>query len=436
LVVFLYCFWIKIVSFFKDIVDTSDRPERSYFIAVSIIALIAVAVIYTQTNCFYAPQSNGKIVSGDVVFTTDTGSFSQSNTYISVVHNGYKRPLYGVFSMPFAVIAFALSKVFLFVPQGYYIIFGVIQIELATLSIILISRMLSLAGLTKYLFFVLVSLTYAVLLFSLNLEQYILSVFFLIVLLYIFVFQKENLDYALIAAAGTILTSGILFPLLVFASEKQNDAAIRRLTKFACTFFVLITLFSSLWLFLDPNAMYEHFVHISQTSGYGAGVGEKVSLPDKLLQYFNFVSLCFVKPATVIGISSLETIVNKGLSYQLAPVTSLNLLGVILLAVAILGFAQNWRDTFARICGFWVLFSFFVLCLVGWGTAENGLILYSLYFGWAYFCLVFLAIEKALQKLPVVKYAVYTAAIITLAAINLPGIWDVIQFGIKYYPVV
>jgi hypothetical protein len=45
---------------------------------------------------------------------------------------------------------------------------------------------------------------------------------------------------------------------------------------------------------------------------------------------------------------------------QHAPVTSLNILAVILFAVAILGFAQNWKDTFARICGFWILFSLFV----------------------------------------------------------------------------
>jgi hypothetical protein len=57
-----------------------------------------------------------------------------------------------------------------------------------------------------------------------------------------------------------------------------------------------------------------------------------------------------------------------------------------------------------------------------------------LYFGWAYFCLVFLAIERVLQKLPVIKYTVYTAAIITLAVINLPGIDELIQFGIEYYP--
>jgi hypothetical protein len=79
--------------------------------------------------------------------------------------------------------------------------------------------------------------------------------------------------------------------------------------------------------------------------------------------------------------------------------------------------------------------SFLVLCLVGWGTAENGLILYSLYFGWAYFCLAFLAVEKLFTAWPFGRNAVLSLAIAALAYVNIPGIVDLIQFGIQYYPV-
>jgi len=121
--------------------------------------------------------------------------------------------------------------------------------------------------------------------------------------------------------------------------------------------------------------------------------------------------------------------------YRLAPVTSLNFLGVLLSAFAVFGFILNYKNTFAKICMFWILYSFLILCVIGWGTQENGLILYSLYFGWAYFSLIFIAIEKIFQKQKTMRYLIYSVLIGVLAGINFWGIYDRIQFGIQYYPV-
>jgi hypothetical protein len=123
------------------------------------------------------------------------------------------------------------------------------------------------------------------------------------------------------------------------------------------------------------------------------------------------------------------------MNYQLAPVKSLSMMGMALLTLAIAGFVLNYRNKFARICLFWMALSFLILCLVGWGTAENGLIIYSLYFGWAYFCLVFLAVEKLFAAWPLGRNTVFSLVIAALAYFNIPGIIDLIQFGIRYYPV-
>ena len=46
---------------------------------------------------------------------------------------------------------------------------------------------------------------------------------------------------------------------------------------------------------------------------------------------------------------------------------------------------------------YWVMFSVVILLVVGWGSSENGMILYALYFSWAFLVLIYqlvLAIAK------------------------------------------
>ena len=74
---------------------------------------------------------------------------------------------------------------------------------------------------------------------------------------------------------------------------------------------------------------------------------------------------------------------------------------------------------------------------LGWGTKENGLILYALYFGWAFLVLLFQLIEKVESKLnlkflvPVVTIVV----VVVLLVVNIPAIIEMVNFAITYYPV-
>ena len=57
-------------------------------------------------------------------------------------------------------------------------------------------------------------------------------------------------------------------------------------------------------------------------------------------------------------------------------------------------FIVNIKDKLNRISFYWVIFSFIILCVVGWGTLENGLILYALYFSWAIVILMYNLIKQ------------------------------------------
>lgn len=85
----------------------------------------------------------------------------------------------------------------------------------------------------------------------------------------------------------------------------------------------------------------------------------------------------------------------------------------------------------------WIVLSIVMLLGLGWGTAENGLILYELYFGWAFLVLLFQLVEKIEDRLNV-NFLVPVFSIgsaVILAVINIPAIMEMVYFAITYYPV-
>ena len=72
--------------------------------------------------------------------------------------------------------------------------------------------------------------------------------------------------------------------------------------------------------------------------------------------------------------------------------------------------------------------------LVGWGTVDNGLMLYSLYFGWAVICLVFRFIDRLLDRIRPVKIVLLTAAVLGMAVWNIYALRNVLIFATQFFP--
>jgi hypothetical protein len=294
--------------------------------------------------------------------------------------------------------------------------------------VILLSRLMGGKGISKAFFLILLTLSYPTLVFAVTLEGYILIAFFTTLFLYILFHEEPNrwkTCFAFSAAAGALLSSGAL--VLFFARLKSVKEDLCNITRALFTLFALI-------LFYDSG----FFKGIGTSNDiYARYTGFTFTMYDKILQFVNFIFTCFVKPETIIDFPRLGVGSNLGIqweSYMLADIHSLNWIGLALFALCVIGFCLSFRDRFAQICAFWIAFSFVLLCLIGWGTAENSLILYSLYFSWAYFCLVFFFFDKLLQKWPRIKYTVFSAFVLIMAWINIPAMYDLVQFGIKYYP--
>ena len=430
--VFLYAYITIFVGFLTKLFQTSDKPERMFFLTALVVATVSILIIYNHTTAFSEPRwfsaESDRVIMPDaeVVYVFDSALQYRLYNYRSILH----RPLLSLFFLPFLAIAWIghIPSPFLNEDTASFIAHSlvcIVQLPLLIIHPILLSRLAGVKGESKTVFLVLFALSYPALLFALTLEGYIIMTFFTTVLVYFLLTEKPdhwNTCFTYAAAAGSLLSTGIL--VLFFARLKSIKEDICNISR---ALFVLLAFL----LFYDGG-----FLKWIGTSGgyYSQFTGVTFTLYEKILQLINFIASCFFKPETIIDFPRLDFGGSQWLAYILADVHSVNPFGLALLAICLIGFVLNYKDKFAQICAFWIAFSFCITCLVGWGTAENGLVLYSLYFGWAYFCLAFLAIEKSLQKLPKVKYTVYIVLVAIFALVNLPGIYDLIQFGIKYYP--
>lgn len=409
--IFVLFTWLieQSISASKVFLNSLDKAEK-YYLAISVL-VVSLGIIwgYNQTNVFFnAPYD-------DLVYNADSHSItvSNANLYINSPKNNIKQPLYGLFALPFAIPAKILSRVFFFVPNGYSILLSIVQVILLQITLILISRMLNLTSIYKLSFFLLFNATYPFLLFSLVNEQYIISLFWLILFFYACLTDHKNKTLPFIGAVGSLLTSGIVFPLLSNARKfhdwfKEVALAGLKLLGVAIVFGQL------------PLITHAYTEIQTQLNNW---TGAKLTFAEKLLQYLNFAAACFIKPAATIDAT-----------YHLAPVTAVNLVGVVVLLLALLGFLTNAKNKFAQFCLGWVLYSFLLLCVIGWGTQDNDLILYALYFSWAFVALVFLAVCSLLQKWPQAARVLLGILIAALLTANLPGIIEIVQWGMRYYP--
>ena len=153
---------------------------------------------------------------------------------------------------------------------------------------------------------------------------------------------------------------------------------------------------------------------------------------EKIYQYTEFVKNCFSAPDAGVNTTTFDHP-----AWSLDIVVGINLVGVFLLVLSIFSAIWNRDKKSSLLALYWIVFSFIMLVVLGWGAQENGLTLYSLYFGWAFIVLLFQLVEKIEDKLKI-KFLIPITTVCTagaLLAINIPAIMEMIDFAITYYPV-
>ncbi len=398
--------------------------------AVFVLFVALSAFAFTQSRAFYIYDIEFPY---DIIYTSDSPLLVQSpaDLYLSDGENDLRQPLFAVFAAPFTgwmyLLASLLSKAIHISDRVFYTLTNTVQIALLLDTTILLADMMTDRRVTRICFFLLLCSSYTMLLSVLMMEQYIVGYFWLIFALYSVRHSSGQNALAYCGATGTMLTSGIIFVAYCpkLPGQKWGDYC-RTLfvtgVKAAVGFAALLAVLGRF------DVIYTLVPQINKFSGLAGGT---IPTSEKLLQYISFAANCFVSPNAGVDISSM-----KHISWQLAPVVRVNALGVGIIALSALSFAIGRKDPAVRTAGLWALFSVAVLLVLGWGTAENGLILYSLYFCWAFYSLLFKLLETLCERLRL-KWLLYVVCALFFAVLlwfNIPGIGRMLAFAAEYYP--
>lgn len=407
-------FWFVVMCFLcnwlyetmRDIFRQCSKVEMTVFSLLVLLTGCLLVYVFGNTSAFYEEC---------IVYTADSGALISPNAYLVIAHfeNDLRQPLFAVFASPFIGPFYLVG---LLLPANLAALFiALVQLPVLFASCLMIARLLTPDPGCRTMFLVVMGCTYPVLLFSMMLEQYIISVFWLILFLYTAILRKKDRQFVLVGAAGTLITSVAAG---VFLEEKPEEL-LKNLTQSGLKGLLLLTFFGR----LDVLVNFQKGMELSRFAG-------GVTWEEKLLQYLSFVESCLVAPAAEIRSEGSRMI------WSLQKADAVNMAGVLILLLAAGGFWLNRQERLVQISAFWILFSWLIIFVIGWGTPENGTILYALYFGWAFVVLLYKLLESILDRLKFgrLMYPVGVAACAVLLAANIPAILQLLAFTAVYSP--
>ena len=400
--------------------DTHKAEYIIYSILV-VVSFAFVAFSFPLTNAFYGAECGN-----DVIYTSDSFGLVNGNAYVFLTHweNDLRQPLFAVFTAPFVGIPFLVGKLFGVSESVQAMLVNMVQIVMLFAANFILAKMMKLNPIKRVCFMVLTSCTYTQLLFTLMMEQYIVAYFWLIFCIYLIAEKQQPERIALWGAGGTLLTSMILLPFMSTKSPiKDFKSWFMDMVKYGLEFVALMLVFCRF------DVIFNLMSKISFLSGF---TGKTVTFADKIHQYTEFIGNCFIAPNAGVNTTAVDHI-----SWQANPATGINFAGILILILAVISAIWNRDKKSSLLAAGWVGFSVIMLLGLGWGTKENGLILYALYFGWAFLVLLFQLAEKIESKLNI-KFLVPVVTIVLVVAllvVNIPAIMEMVNFAITYYPV-
>ncbi len=420
----LVYFWNSLLSIFsrhKTFVGIT-AAEAILYSVLFVGILICTAVLFNKSDAFYGSQ-----YWTDLIFTSDSPSIVKNNAYMVISHgeNDIRQPLFAVFAMPFSGIPYLIGRAFGLSATVRAILLNSTQIALLFVTNFLLARMMKLDSLRRCFFMLFMCSSFTFLLFSVMMEQYIVACFWLILAVYLISEDGSAAPISVFGAGGSLLTSLILFP---FTSDKSPVKDFRRwlddMYDNALKLLVALLVFCR----FDIVSTASHSLILMRQFS-----GNAVSLSDRLRQYTVFIKSCFVAhDGDVANIAP-----DLHYSWQMLPVSGYCIIGIAILIIALLGVVINKKNPAALLGGGWIIFSALILVIVGWGSAENGMVLYSPYFCWAFTVPIFMLVCKIEGRLRVrfilPAFCVVCSAVMLIY--NIPALAEIIKFAAEYYPV-
>ena len=418
----VFVFWNRVAEVLKvsRIFGEVKTAEWIIYSLLLIASLCFMVFSFARSQVFYGTEYDN-----DIIYTSDSPNLVKGNAYLALTHpeNDLRQPLFAVFAAPFTGIPYLVARLIGATAGVQAMLLNSVQIIMLFVANLMLAGMMKLDSLKRICFMLLISCTYMYLLSSLMMEQYIVAYFWLVLCLYLITEKRKPDQIALWGAGGTLMTSMVLLPFMSTKSPIKNFKAwFLDMVKSGLEFVALMLGFCRFDVIFNLK---------TKTSALIRFTGKNVTFTDKIYQYTEFIGNCFVAPNAGVNTTTYEHI-----SWQLNTATGIEFLGVFILALAVFSAIWNRDKKSSLLAAGWVGFSVVMLLVLGWGTVENGLILYSLYFGWAFFVLLFQLVEKIESKLKIrFLMPVFTVCtMIALLIINIPAIKELMDFAVTYYP--
>lgn len=390
--------------------------ELIFYILLFFGFVVYIFLTFKSSQAFYG--TNGLY---DVIYTSDSPVLVREKAYIflSEAENDLRQPLFALFSAPFTGISYVIARVLHASLTMSAFLVNIPQFFLMFFANIIIAFLLDLSKINRIIFISFVSCTYTTLLFSVMMEQYVVAYFWLVFVIFeILEFSKPSF-ISRNGAIGSLITSASI--LVTSKDKKESLFQFIKFFIFSGIDFLILLLF--LGRFEIIYTVKDKLLQLSTFSG------KQITFQNKIAQFTYFVHDLFIGPNTA-------TRINTESNWHLAPIGDYSIIGIGILVIVLISVILNYKDKISLIAGFWVFFSVVMLLILGWGTQENGLILYALYFGWAYFILIYRFIEKLAKtfRISFVVPVIFGIAILLLLYKNVPAMIDMIKFAVQAYP--
>lgn len=419
----MIAFWKRIIRIFSEagIFCKIETWEWIFYGILLIVSLGLMVFVFAHTQGFY-----GTDVNFNIIYSSNSPYLVKNNAYMTLTNseNDIRQPVFAVFASPFIGIPYLFGKILNAGPSLNAILVNSVQIIMLFAANLMLAKMIKLNPVKRACFMLLFYSTHTNMLFTLMMEQYIVAYFWLALFVYL-ISEKQQQDHIAMWGAGGTLLTGIFF-VPFFSSKsfvKDFKGWFMDTVKAGCGFVAVILVFCRFDVIYNLTA---------RISFLGEFTGRNLSLMEKVFQYTQFVLNYFTAPD-----AGPNTITMDYITWQMNPVTGISFAGIAILFLAVISFIlnRNKKSSLLSVC--WIGFSVIILVSLGWGTKENGLILYELYFGWAILILLFQLIEKIedMLKIKCILPVVSICIAGTLFVINIPAVIEMIYFTAAFYPV-
>jgi hypothetical protein len=351
-------------------------------------------------------------------------------------------------TLPFAVLGSLMSYLFFMFPASIYMGMSMAVALIFVLIAFMMASMMKLSGLTKYLFIGIFLFAAPQLIFVLNIDLFPFAAFWFVLSAFLVVHRNKHSNISL---AMSVKVPDPIFAIFAIGTSGIKKPSLRGKLGIIAYELALLCLWFAFFVFLtdktsSASGSFFSLVTKGEMSHLDEWSGGTYS--ERFAVFTHMFSDFFTFPAWHMMTGVVEDWAPSGALIFTSSKNNINIFGVILMLLAILAFICCWRNRFAQICAFGMLFMFLLISVAGMGVygGWDETFLYSTYFSWAFFGLIFLAANKLVTQLSqkfekrekIFRRTFNTicfAILITLVILNSIELCRIIGVGMEHWQV-